>query len=158
MDNHAPKRGRETADPCPPPTDDGLPGICRAPQDTQPHFTGDGEPVVDSGAGVDVHTPDGPAVLTIVAAHRDIELHPAVPGRRPAIRGDRVILRSHVDGLDDVYRVVERTRHDPLWRPVTGDLTTDQVAATWTTDHCPAAASLSPRVNAWLTHTLAHQR
>lgn len=94
-----------------------------------------------------VITPEGHGVLTVEHIRRDTELWPGTAGR-PKISGDLVIVRSHVDGTDDMCTAFVRYRGGG-WQRITGDFAPGQPEA-WRT--APGGFTVpGPKLRAWLT-------
>ncbi|RAS59473.1 hypothetical protein C8D87_11485 [Lentzea atacamensis] len=106
-------------------------------------------------ADLSIETPLGLATLSLDSAEMDVELLPARPSG-PAIRGDRVFVRSVVPGHQAAWAVFERAESGSGWSEVTPAITADQLAE-WRA-HRAAGGSKSRTFNQWLTAEVEQQR
>jgi hypothetical protein len=102
-----------------------------------------------------VHTPNGPAVITLVTIALDV---PLVGARDRTIRCDRLILRSVVDAQPDVYAVFERVHgRFERWQKVTGDLTPDELNM-WPAHRRATRGWSGAHFERWLDHVALRMR
>ncbi|WP_017975761.1 hypothetical protein [Actinopolyspora halophila] len=114
------------------------------------HVAGNGRAVLavwDWHHAVEVSTPEGAAMLTVVHIERSVD---CTPTSQLITLGDRAVVCSRVDGDTDRYTVFERAhgRHH-RWHPVATNLLAAELPD-WHTHHTSSSATKPAWFEAWL--------
>ncbi|SFE22518.1 hypothetical protein SAMN04487819_109219 [Actinopolyspora alba] len=119
------------------------------------HVAGDGDvirAVWEWHHAVEITTPDGPAVLTVVRIERSVD---CAPTRSTTVFGDRVVVRSRQDGDTDRYAVFEHVYGHPWWHSIAENLRAADLHAPIPRN--PSSATKPRWFDDWLHHIVTSE-